>query len=102
MSLVTGAVTRLAVLPTEFLTPPRWTSDGRILFLVSETATTVALYAAPAAGGPAVRLGVVSHANAVDRLTQASFTADGTVGLVSITERDLDVHVIRNFGALVK
>jgi hypothetical protein len=88
---------RLAAIAAERPGAPRWLRDGHILVPVGETGLTVGLYEVPATGGAAVRLGALP-------LTEARyhFSSDGTAGVIRTADRNSDVHLIRNFGAMLR
>jgi hypothetical protein len=97
ISMENGATVRLAAIAAERPDAPRWLVNGRILVPVDETGSTVGLYQLPAAGGPAMRLGALPLTEGRYR-----FSADGRRGVIRTADRSSDVHVIRNFGALVR
>jgi hypothetical protein len=97
VSLEDGSQARLAAIAAERPGAPRWLRDGHILVPVGETGLTVGLYEVPATGGAAVRLGALP-------LTEARyhFSSDGTAGVIRTADRNSDVHLIRNFGAMLR
>ncbi|HEX6644257.1 MAG TPA: serine/threonine-protein kinase [Gemmatimonadales bacterium] len=97
VSLDDGSTRRVAGIVGDHLDNPRWLPDGTLIVPVFETEWTLALYRAPAGGGPLVRLGPVPRFPGSYR-----FSADGRRGIIRATDETSDVHVLRNFRDIVE
>ncbi|MGE5927914.1 MAG: hypothetical protein ACM357_11215, partial [Gemmatimonadota bacterium] len=97
LSLEDGSSRRIAGMVGERMDNPRWLPDGSVIVPVFETAGTLALYRGSVRGGPFVRLGPVPRFPGSYR-----FSADGRRGIIRAADEPSDVHVLRNFRAIVE
>ncbi len=96
-SLVTGELTELATLGAAPGGDLVWLPDGRILAPLDESANSAGLYVIPSDGGPPVRIGVLPQ-----NFGTFTLSADGSRGVSRASFHDFDVHLIRNFGELMR